>query len=544
MRRLFVLFAFLLTVTRSALAQQATSHENHAGHDEALTPRLGEIDFPTSASPAAHAAFVRGVLFMHNFHYPQAADAFRQAQKLDQTDVMSFWGEAMTYTHPVWNEQDTAAADAVLRRLGPTREARLAKARTPSERRWLNAVETLYDPSGTKAQRDTAYAAEMASMHQADPQNVEATTFYALSLLGLSQGDRDVATYQKAYTLLVPVFASHPHHPGAAHYLIHATDDPAHAALGLDAANAYSEIAPSAGHAIHMTSHIFLALGKWDEVVSANRRAQATVRAGVVSPHVVHWLHYGLIQQGRYREADRWLDSMATQARTTPRNRSMFSWDAAGLMAGANLADTRRWTGAAAKIRVDSSVFNATSNAEALTDLAASEFGFALAALFRGETSAFESALAGLAARRNRVAANSDMATARGMSEVMEKTLRGYALAKSGDAAGALALFRDAANQEAQLPMPFGPPSTIKPPRESAGEVLIALGRPAEARKEFTLALARTPRRTAPMLGLARAEYALGNRVESARLYRELATIWHAADSEFPELTEAKNRSK
>ncbi|MDQ6769969.1 MAG: hypothetical protein M3Z54_08280 [Gemmatimonadota bacterium] len=527
-----------------APAQQATIHENHGVHEEAPAPRLGEIDFPTSASPAAHAAFVRGVLFMHNFHYPQAADAFREAQKLDPADVMSFWGEAMTYTHPVWNEQDTAAAAAVLRRLGPTREARLAKARTPSERRWLNAVETLYASTGSKAQRDTAYAAEMASMHQADPQNVEATTFYALSLLGLNQGDRDVATYQKAYKLLVPVFASHPHHPGAAHYLIHATDDPAHAALGLDAANAYSEIAPSAGHAIHMTSHIFLALGKWDEVVSANQRAQATVRAGFVSPHVVHWLHYGLIQMGRYREADRWLDSMATQARTSPPNRSMFSWDAAGLMAGANLADTRRWTGTAAKIRVDSSVFNATSNAEALTDLAASEFGFALGALFRGETSAFESALAGLAARRNRVAANPDMATARGMSEVMEKTLRGYALVKSGDAAGALALFRDAANQEAQLPMPFGPPSTIKPPRESAGELLIALGRPAEARKEFVLALARTPRRTAPMLGLARAEYALGNRVESARLYWELATIWHGADVEFPELTEAKNRSK
>ncbi len=537
--------ALVLATAGLARAQQAVTHENHGAHDEAPpTPRLGEIDFPTSASPSAHAAFVRGVLLMHNFHYPAAAEAFRQAQKLDPTDVMSFWGEAMTYTHPVWNEQDTAAADAVLRRLGPTRDARLGKARTVSERRWLDAVEILYAPTGTKAQRDTAYAAAMMSMHQTDPQNVEATTFYALALLGLNQGQRDVATYQKAYTILAPVFASHPHHPGAAHYLIHATDDPDHAAMGLDAANAYSDIAPSAGHAIHMTSHIFLALGKWDDVVAANRRAQATVTPGIVSPHVVHWLHYGLLQQGRYREADHWLDSMATQARTGPTSRRMLSWDAVGLMAGANLADTRRWSGVAATMRIDSSAFDAVTNAEALTDLAAGEFGFALGALFRGETVSFNSALAGMTARRARVANNPDMATARGMSEVMEKTLRGYALQKDGDTGRALALFREAAIQESQLPMPFGPPSTIKPPREAAGALLLNLGRPADARAEFLLALARTPRRTAPMLGLARAEYALGNFAESRRLYGELMTIWHTADPDLPELAEARSRSK
>jgi tetratricopeptide (TPR) repeat protein len=213
-------------------------------------------------------------------------------------------------------------------------------------------------------------------------------------------------------------------------------------------------------------------------------------------------------------------------------------------MAGANLSDTRRWRGVAATVRVDSSAFDAISNSESLTDLAASEFGFALGALFRGETAAFNSALAGMTARRIRVANDPNMATARAMSEVMEKTLRGYALQRNGDTAGALGLFRDAASQEAQLPMPFGPPSTIKPPREAAGELLLSMGRPAEARNEFRLALARTPRRTIPMLGLARAEYALGNNAESSRLYRELVTIWHAADADLPDLAEARIRVK
>ena len=136
------------------------------------------------------------------------------------------------------------------------------------------------------------------------------------------------------------------------------------------------------------------------------------------------------------------------------------------------------------------------------------------------------------------------MATSRGMSDVMEHTIGAYALEKSGDSASALALFRDAADEEAKLPMPFGPPMTIKPPREAAGELLLAMGKPAEAKKEFEMALSRTPRRTAVMIGLARSEWALGNRAAARKIYKELVGIWHSADTEFPELAEARARSK
>ncbi|CAN5916040.1 hypothetical protein BH11GEM2_BH11GEM2_15470 [soil metagenome] len=482
---------------------------------------------------------------MHSFHYPQAAAAFREAEQLDSTDVMGYWGEAMSYTHPVWNQQDTAAATAALRRLAPTRAARLALARSPRERAWLAAAEALYAPAGTKAQRDTAWSREMAKLHASDPSDVEATTFYALSLLGLNQGDREPVAYAKASALVAPVFKAHPRHPGAAHYLIHATDDPEHAALGLEAAQAYADIAPSAAHAIHMTSHIFLALGKWDDVVAANRRAQGTRPNGNLSGHIVHWLHYGLIQQGRYHEADVWLDSMTHQARhsTRPLMRA-DAWDAAGLMAAANLADTRRWTGQARDVRVDDLGFHADSIAEGLLDVAASEFGFALGALNRGETAPFDSTLARMAARRTLVAANPLMANARGMSEVMENTLRGFALEKRDDSSGALALFRAAAVQEASLPMPFGPPIAIKPPREAAGELLLALGKPEMAYGEFSAALARTPRRTAALLGLARAEYLLGKHAASRKHYAELVGIWHAADADLPDLAEVRSRSR
>ncbi len=521
-----------------ATGTPAMGQVSHAGHDapDPGAPVLGEISFPTNASAASHAAFVRGVLLMHNFHYPRAAAAFREAQHLDSTDVMAYWGEALSYTHAVWNQQDTAAAHKVLLRLAPTREGRLALARSQRERQWLEAAEIMYGPAGSKAQRDTLYSAAMARLHTSDTTDLEATTFYALSLLGLNQGDRDLATYRRAYDLVAPVFVSHPKHPGAAHYLIHAVDDPDHAALGLAAAKAYSSIAPSAGHAIHMTSHIFLALGEWDNVVDANVRALKGGRAGLLSGHFVHWLHYGLLQQGRYREADKWLDSMAQQSRSGPVDWRSDGWDAAGSMAAANLTDTRRWNGKAASLVVDTMAFGPAD----LVSYPGIEFGYAVAALERGDQRQFDALVRGIENRLTLNPGKPGTETERGRGEVMVKTLRAFAEQKRGHADAALALFRDAANQEAAQPMPFGPPIISKPPREAAAELLLRSGRAAEAESEFMMALARTPRRPSVLLGLARAEKALGHHDASRARYREVLEIWHAADPDLPALAEVR----
>ena len=104
---------------------------------------LGSIDFPTSGPPAAQEHFIQGVLFMHSFEYTPAAEAFREAQQVDPDFAMAYWGEAMTYIHPVWNDKDVPAARAVLQRLGATREARAAKAPTAREKGFLVAVEGL-----------------------------------------------------------------------------------------------------------------------------------------------------------------------------------------------------------------------------------------------------------------------------------------------------------------------------------------------------------------------------------------------------------------
>src|SRR5207247_4887324 len=226
----------------------------------------------SSGSPSAQSAFLRALAQLHNFEYDSAADLFKQAQQVDPRFAMAYWGEAMTYNHPVWADQDRDTAVKALERLGQTPEVRIAKAATEREKDYMRAVEILYG-DGDKVSRDFAYADAMAALHRKFPDDVDAAAFHALALLGTAHEGRDFAIYMQSAAILEPLFPSHPNHPGIAHYLIHSYDDPVHAPLGLRAARAYSKIAPSAGHAQHMCSHIFVAMGMWEDVVTANEAA-------------------------------------------------------------------------------------------------------------------------------------------------------------------------------------------------------------------------------------------------------------------------------
>src|SRR5690606_16609380 len=105
------------------------------------------------------------------------------------------------------------------------------------------------------------------------PDDENVGSFYALSILGTSHGGRDIPTYMRAAAVAEEIYERNPEHPGALHYLIHAYDDPVHAPLGLRAARRYALIAGDAPHAQHMTTHIFVAMGMWDEVVAHNELA-------------------------------------------------------------------------------------------------------------------------------------------------------------------------------------------------------------------------------------------------------------------------------
>jgi tetratricopeptide (TPR) repeat protein len=486
----------------------------------AQAPRVGDVTFPNSGAPAAQASFLYGLAQLHNFEYDEAAQAFREAERADPEFAMAYWGEAMTKNHPVWMEQDLAGARRILERLGPSAAARAAGRTTDRERAYLRAVETLYG-AGDKTARDLAYLEEMRRIRAAYPDDVDATAFYALALLGSAHAGRDPAVYMQAATVLEEAFATHPNHPGLAHYLIHSYDDPEHARLGLPAARKYFTIASAAPHALHMTSHIYLAAGMWDEVVAANEqatrvgseRAQRAGRTASGCGHANMWLMYGYLQQGRRDAARRILDGCRASALgangLTVRSAEQDPLDPDNIPAGSYIQmwsryviDAEAWDSDLARDDLPlGDLAGATLTREFVRALAAARRSDASAlrdslTRFRQARSALEIALAARREGRDRY---------RRRAAILEREIQALALLADDRKDEAVAALRQAAADEEAMPVEFGPPFVDKPAHELLGDVQLALGRAADAAGAYASALKRAPNRAASVNGLARA---------------------------------------
>ena len=282
-----------------------------AGAAQQPSTDIGDINFPNSGAPEAQASFLRGVAALHNFWFDEAADEFKNAQETDPSFAMAYWGEAMSYNHPLWAQQDIAAARQVMRRFGKTRKDRIEKVPTEREKMYWAALETLYG-EGDKLVRDIAYEKAMGNIQEAHPDDVEAATFHALSILGtVRRGDTGFFRQVRAGTIALDLFARYPNHPGAAHFVIHSFDDPEHAPLALAAAEKYALIAPAASHALHMPTHIFVQHGMWDRVAQSNERAFAASDAWAQKKHLsaskkdwhsLEWGAYANAQRGVWSE--------------------------------------------------------------------------------------------------------------------------------------------------------------------------------------------------------------------------------------------------
>jgi hypothetical protein len=358
----------------------------------------------------------------------------------------------------------------------------------------------------------------------------EAKVLHALGLLGLNQGVRDFTTYMQAGAIAEDVLRRNPDHPAAAHFVIHAFDDPVHAPLGLWAARAYSKIAPAAPHAQHMTTHIFVALGMWDDVVSQNVIASGPDHDGWHAGHYTWWLGYGYLQQGRYADAKSHLEMMRRHLGPTPRR---GEGPALVMMRAHYVIDAERWNDEVAAWKLD---VPATATAAVASD----SFVAGYAALKRGDRAAADRIAAYLTAAGAGGAATapSSAPDSRASVRVLAKELRSAILAASKRADEAIVLATDAAAQEEAMPFEFGPPQIVKPTQELLGEILLGVGKPAAAQAAFTKSLARTPGRSRSLVGLARAASAAGDRATAESAVARLKANWHAADKDVPELAE------
>lgn len=322
---------------------------------------LGVVNITISGKESAQPHFEKGLLLLHSFEYEDAREAFQMAQKEDPKMAMAYWGEAMTYNHSLWQEQDYEAATTVLAKLD---SLDLEKNTTEIEKDLIESVHILYEPKTEKKERDISYSNFMEGLYKKYPSNQEVAAFYALSLLGSVPEGRDDTLYGKGAKIAKGILKENPKHPGALHYLIHSYDDPDHATLALNAANAYSKVAPDASHALHMPSHIYVAMGMWDNVIasniasyqaSVNRMEEKNLDDDARGYHAFHWLQYGYLQKENFEEAKKMVLDMKKYASKDQSKRARVHLV---FLKGTYLCETDEWTGEVANIPVNISDLN------------------------------------------------------------------------------------------------------------------------------------------------------------------------------------------
>jgi len=492
------------------------------------------LEFAATGDAKAQEQFVLGIAELHSSAYDEAAEHFRAAEKIDPNFAMAYWGEAMTFNHPFWNQQDIAGARRTLSKLGPTRSARLAKAATPREKAYLNAIEILYG-DGDRDARDIGFATAMKKLAFDYPNDYEAAAFYVLALLSTRRvADPAYPLKQdEAAAICKSILEKYPDHPGALHYLIHAWDDPEHAPIALEVARKYEKLTfpDSDFHAMHMPSHIYSQLGMWQDVVRCNQRAfdasdrwvkSHNLSIGKRDYHSLEYLNYAQMQMGQHAKARESLVVMlkSAEAASLPSLR-----EEAAVMASRFAIETGEWEAidsfpADAKIPELLLAQGLAALAERHTDLASSKAS-ALEALSRSDLDA-----------GRRIHASTD--------DLVQKLLLARTAAVENHSGEALRLGLEAVQLEKQLDIPAELNGIVKPAAEFYGEMLLQLNKPDDAEKLFSASLKQRPKRALSLLGLARSRSAVGDKVGASDVYGELARMWSDADSNLAAVQEAR----
>lgn len=513
--------SFLLLAAASALLGGCQSR-TEAGESSSL----GTIDFEVTSNPEAVESFEQGVLLLHSFMYSDAALAFKEAQKADPDFAMAYWGEAMTYNHPLWSEQNSEKAREALTRLAPSKEERLAKAPTALEKDLFGAVEVLYG-EGTKVDRDDRYAQYLARLYDKYEGNHEIAAFYALSLLGSVEEGRDYAVYGKGAQIVNGILKENPQHPGALHYMIHSYDDPEHASLALDAANDYAKVAPDAGHALHMPSHIYVAMGMWDEVISSNIRSfDARLKRVEENKsqswnlHAYSWLMYGYLQTGEIKKVDEIMEKMKEYVGEKGYNNYTKSYLIE--MVGNYFAETGEWSQevpvmefetdqmnirfASSKLFIEGYQASAHNNLTLLNSSLTALNSKIMKANNKLVTNGITScATTGFASRP---ANQDDISIARIFSLQLQIA---KAQMENAEAGKIEELFVAATKLESEVSFSFGPPTIVIPTYEMYGRWLLDQERFKDALAQFDRSLEKGPGRRSALLGKLEAAKALDN---------------------------------
>jgi tetratricopeptide (TPR) repeat protein len=537
MLRSFTVAAVSIVLAGAAFAQ--AQHEQHAGAPSG--EKLGTVSFESSCSPTVSADINRGVALLHSFEFRAAIDGFTAVLAKDPSCAIAHWGIALAY----WGNPfaGVRAQNALQAGLAAVEAARTTGARTARERGYVDAVAALFENHATVSQRDRvlAYERAMADLVRENPQDVEATIFYALALNQTAlPTDKTYAAQLRAAEILEPLWKEYPDHPGLPHYIIHAYDHPPLAARALQAARRYADIAPSAPHALHMPSHTFTRVGSWQESVDTNRRSeQSAVQQGIVTEalHAMDYQTYAHLQMAQDRAALDVLNRVPTVAAT-------FDPTAAAGGAAPPLAAFYALAAIPARYALERGAWEEAAqlpvpaNGTPVT-IAIVHFARALGAARSGRPAAARADIDRLAALRDQLTAMQDAYWAEQV-DIQWRVAGAWVAFAQGRRTDAIEAMREAADIEDATDKSAVTPGPLAPARELLGEMLVEAGDAAGALQAFEDSIAKEPGRFRGAFNAGRAAEAAGDADEARRYYRMTLDIAAAADSPRTELAQAR----
>lgn len=275
----------------------------------------------TTESEQAQAFFDQGLQLMYGFNHDEAIRSFHAAAERDPAAAMPWW--AIAYSHGV-NINDPSmsdkqsqlareAADKALARLGGL---------TPAETALVNAISAryTYPAPEDRITADQAFADAMQQAFQQFPDDPEVGTLFADALMNLQPWDywtsdgAPKGRIDEIISTLEYVLSGHPRHPGANHLYIHAMEASSDPDRAVPSADLLRDLVPGSGHLVHMPSHIYVRVGRYNDALESNVAAVAADRAYfarapkprgyvVYYAHNLHFLCYAAMMSGRYEEA-------------------------------------------------------------------------------------------------------------------------------------------------------------------------------------------------------------------------------------------------
>ena len=502
---------------------------------------VGNVTFPITCAPDVQSDFARGVALLHSFFYEEARRVFTSVAERDPKCAMAQWGIAMTWWHPIWTPP---TPDAMRAGKAAIEKAMAMNAATDRERGFITALNTYYNTAesssaalvgqschGPVGPRDRVMAYEKAMRQLRDkyPNDFEVQTFYAFAVLSVgyaTPNDTNLSKQREAAGILEKLWKQNSNHPGVVHYLIHSYDYPQFAQRGLAAAKSYDSIAPWVPHALHMPSHIFTRLGMWDESIAANRasaeasRAYAAMRHRDATEaeelHAFDYMAYSYLQEARDAEAKEIVDVVAKVRKTNPELEFSAAYALAAIPTRYAF-ERNDWVAAATLPIPNVPHWSSFPFMEALI-----EYGHALGRAHTGDLDGAQKAIARMQQLRD-ATKDTKFDYFKSHLDLQMQAASARLAVSEGKKKEAIDMLRRAADAEDILGKHPVSPGAFVPIREQLGSLLLEMGQPKEAQREFEAALKIYPGRFRGLYGAAQAAEQAGDNENASRYYTKLA---------------------